>query len=117
MNSFNHYALGSMFRWAIDGVCGLRPDPGAPAFAAFTFAPTVLAGLDWASFRFASPRGEIRVRWDRDGQDAVTGEVTVPDGATCTLAAEVPAGDRQLSLTGHDGQPLGPGTHRVRWQG
>jgi alpha-L-rhamnosidase len=117
MNSFNHYALGSMFRWAIDGVCGLRPDPGAPAFGAFTFAPTVLAGLDWASFRFASPRGEIRVRWDRDGQGGVNGEVTVPEGTTCALAAEVPAGDQVLSLTGHDGQPLGPGTHRVRWQG
>ena len=117
MNSFNHYALGSMFRWAIDGVCGLRPDPGTPAFGAFTFAPAVLAGLDWASFRFASPRGEIRVRWDRDGQDAVAGEVTVPEGTTCTLAATVPSGDQVLSLAGHDGQPLGPGTHRVRWQG
>jgi alpha-L-rhamnosidase len=117
MNSFNHYALGSMFRWAIDGVCGLRPDPGAPGFAAFGFAPTVLAGLDWVSFRFASPRGEIRVRWDRDGQDVVNGEVTVPAGSTCAPAATVPAGDRVLTLTGHDGQPLGPGTHRVRWQG
>ena len=32
MNSFNHYALGSMFRWAIEAVCGLAPDPGAVAF-------------------------------------------------------------------------------------
>jgi alpha-L-rhamnosidase len=117
MNSFNHYALGSMFRWAIEGVCGLRPDPGAPAFGAFTFGPVVPAGLDWASFRFASPRGEIRVRWDRSGGDAVDGEVTVPEGASCDLAATVPAGDRMLSLAGGRGQPLGPGTHRVRWQG
>ena len=123
MNSFNHYALGSMFHWAIEGVCGLRPDPRAPAFAAFTFAPTVLAGLDWVSFRFASPRGEIRVRWDRSGPDGpggpdgLDGEVTVPEGATCDLAATVTAGDRVLTLASDGAGPLGPGTHRVRWQG
>lgn len=117
MNSFNHYALGSMFRWAIEGVCGLQPNPGAPAFGAFTFAPAAPAGLDWASFRFASPRGEIRVRWNRSGEDAVEGEVTVPPGASCELAATVPAAGRVLPLAGAGGQPLGPGTHRVRWQG
>jgi alpha-L-rhamnosidase len=117
MNSFNHYALGSMFGWAIEGVCGLRPDPAAPAFGAFTFGPTVPAGLEWASFRFASPHGEIRVRWDRSGPDAVEGEVTVPENATCTLAGTVPAGDRVLTLAGGGAGQLGPGTHRVRWQG
>ncbi len=43
MNSFNHYCLGSMFRWAIESLCGLRPDDGV-AFTSFAFAPTVTPG-------------------------------------------------------------------------
>jgi hypothetical protein len=56
--------------------------------------------------------------------------VTVPDGATCSVALEVPDGDRALSLVTDGlppraagpgappaaGWPLGAGTHRVRWQ-
>jgi alpha-L-rhamnosidase len=136
MNSFNHYALGSMFRWAIEAVCGLRPAPGAVAFQAFSFAPVTSPTLEWASFRFTSPQGPIRVRWDRTGEGLVEGEVTVPDGAMCRVALEVPDGDRTLSLVtgglpprppsapGAGGTvgppdrdwPLGAGTHRVRWQ-
>jgi alpha-L-rhamnosidase len=139
MNSFNHYALGSMFRWAIEAVCGLRPAPGAVAFQAFSFAPVTSPTLEWASFRFTSPQGPIRVRWNRTGDSLVEGEVTVPDGATCSVALEVPDGDRTLSLVtdglpsaaaarsgpaGGTGAPAGPGgdwplgagTHRVRWQ-
>jgi alpha-L-rhamnosidase len=117
MNSFNHYALGSMFRWAIEGVCGLRPDSGAPAFQAFSFAPAAPSALQWASFRFTSPQGEIRVRWARTGGDLVEGEVTVPEGATCAVADGAPDGDRILPLVAGGGRPLGPGTHPVRWQG
>jgi hypothetical protein len=41
----------------------------------------------------------------------------VPENATCTLAGTVPAGDRVLTLAGGGASHLGPGTHRVRWQG
>jgi alpha-L-rhamnosidase len=130
MNSFNHYALGSMFRWAIEAVCGLAPVPGAVAFRTFSFAPAASPTLEWASFRFISPQGPIRVRWDRAGDGLVEGEVTVPDGATCSVALEVPDGDRALSLVTEGlpsaiagpgippgpGWPLGAGTHRIRWQ-
>lgn len=129
MNSLNHYALGSMFRWAIEGVCGLRTAAGAVAFRTFRFAPSASRALGWASFRFASPQGEIRLRWERSREDAVAGEVTVPGGATCLAAREVPDGDRVLSLVTDDlpdpagpGAPaggdwiLGPGTHSVRWR-
>jgi alpha-L-rhamnosidase len=130
MNSFNHYALGSMFRWAIEAVCGLRMAADAVAFQTFRFAPSVAGTLRWASFRFASPQGQIQVRWDRAPEDAVTGEVAVPPGTMCLVAREVPDGDRVLSLVTGDlppvpadpgapadeGWPLGPGTHRVRWQ-
>jgi alpha-L-rhamnosidase len=130
MNSFNHYALGSMFRWAIEAVCGLRTTAGAVAFQTFRFAPSFSRTLRWASFRFASPQGQIHVRWDRSHQDAVAGEVTVPGGTMCLVARQAPDGDRVLSLVTDDLPPvpadpgapadggwlLGPGTHRLRWQ-
>ena len=109
----------------------MRPGagPGAVAFRAFSFAPAASPTLQWASFRFLSPQGPIRVRWDRAGDGLVEGEVTVPDGATCSVALEVPDGDRALSLVTDGlpapagqgtppgpGWPLGAGTHRVRWQ-
>ena len=53
---------------------------------------------------------------DRDGNGVVTLAEAYAHVYARTLAATVPSGDQVLSLAGHDGQPLGPGTHRVRWQ-
>ncbi len=119
MNSFNHYCLGSMFHWAIESVCGLRGGDGV-GFSSFEFAPSVTPQLDWAAFRFASPSGEIRVRWDRSGDREVTGEVTVPDGASCRIATDISFGDREAHLDAASlpggSTVVGGGTHRVTWR-
>jgi alpha-L-rhamnosidase len=119
MNSFNHYCLGSMFAWAVESVCGLQPGSGV-AFDSFDFAPAVTHRVDWVAFRFASPAGDIAVRWELSGRDAVIGEVTVPDGARCRIAAEVPYDGGVASLDTSslpDGQRwVGTGTHRVVWR-
>ena len=117
MNSFNHYALGSMFRWAIEAVCGLRPADGAVAFREFSFARAVSRTLQWAASVSSARRVRSGCAGARAGEDLVEGEVTVPEGATCSVALEVPDGDRTLSLvTEGGGGPFGQGTHRVRWQ-
>lgn len=119
MNSFNHYCLGSMFHWVIDSLCGLKVGDEV-AFTSFQFAPTVSPRVDWAGFRFASPAGEISVRWDRSGDREVTGEVTVPEGATCRIASDIGFGDGEAHLDA-DSLPggstvVGGGTHRVVWR-
>jgi alpha-L-rhamnosidase len=119
MNSFNHYCLGSMFRWAIESLCGLRPGSDV-AFSNFQFNPCVTPRMDWAAFRFAAPGGEIGVRWERTGNGEVTGEVTVPAGASCLVATEISFGDGQAHLDAgslpNGARALGPGTHRVVWR-
>ncbi len=119
MNSYNHYALGSMFHWAVTGACGLRPTGTAVAFERFAFAPVVSTALTWAAFRFDSPAGHISVRWERKGDDRVEGMVTVPEGSSCEVAGVVPFGARGAQLEGGVdggvGKVLGPGEHRVVW--
>jgi alpha-L-rhamnosidase len=117
MNSFNHYCLGSMFRWAIESLCGLKPGDDV-AFASFDFAPTLTSRIDWAAFRFLSPAGEIAVRWERIGDDTVAGEVTVPDGAECRIAADVVWDDvhARLDTASLPDRTVRTGTHRVVWR-
>lgn len=118
MNSFNHYCLGSMFRWAIESLCGLQPG-AEPGFAAFRFAPTATSQVRSTSFRFLSPAGEITVRCDcADG--TVDGEVTVPGGARCVIASVItidgaPARLQPSSGPGAD-LTVGPGVHAVSWR-
>jgi alpha-L-rhamnosidase len=117
MNSFNHYCLGSMFRWAIESLCGLKPTD--IAFAAFDFDPTVTPRVEWASFRFRSPAGEISVRWDLVGDGEVTGEVSVPTGVSCRIAPEISFGDGRATLDSSalpEGTTVGAGVHRVTWR-
>ncbi len=122
MNSFNHYAMGSMGTWLIEGVCGLRPSDEEPAFAAFGFAPAVSSRLGHASYRLHGPRGLLRAGWHWDGPDAVIGEVEVPVASQCRIAAAI-AGDggaghgARLADAGAPagGRVVGPGVHQVRW--
>jgi len=117
MNSFNHYCLGSMFHWAIDSLCGLKAGDGI-GFSSFEFAPTVSPRLDWSSFRFRSPAGDIAVRWERTEAGGIAGEVTVPEGATCRIASDIVVGDGSAHLdpaSRPEGDTVGAGTHRVTW--
>jgi alpha-L-rhamnosidase len=120
MNSFNHYALGTMWQWAIEGVAGLRPDEEGPAFGRFAFRPAVSRRLDHASFRYDARPGRIEVAWRWIGPDVIAGEVVVPPGTTCEIAREVAVdagSSRPVARAGatFGAGPVGPGRHRVTW--
>jgi alpha-L-rhamnosidase len=122
MNSFNHYAMGSMGSWLVEGVCGLRPSDDGPAFAAFGFAPAVSSRLGHASYRMEAPHGPLRVGWRWDGPGTVLGEVEVPAASRCRIASAI--ADDRADGTGADlidatapdgGRIVGPGVHQARW--
>jgi alpha-L-rhamnosidase len=131
-NSYNHFGLGSMFSWAITGLCGLRPSELEPGFARFGFAPVASSRLQWAKFAFESPSGALEVGWSWSSDSEVCGEVLVPKGARCALACEIDVdGGRAvaadvagaLSDLGERSWPnqtawqlVDPGRHEVRWQ-
>ena len=96
MTSFNHYAYGAVADWMQRTIGGIRPT--APGYRRFEVRPLIPDELDFAEARHLSPYGEIAVGWRRQG-DAVTLEVSVPQGATAsvwvpgsTLAVDAAAG-------------------------
>lgn len=132
MNSFNHYALSSMFAWAITGLCGLRPSERHPAFSHFAFAPVASRRVERMGFSFDSPSGHIEVGWSWSEAGEVVGTVVVPEGASCSVAERIVAGDGEAralapgELFDQLGEPtwpargrwwtLNPGRHEVRWR-
>ncbi len=93
MNSFNHYAFGSIGEWLYGYVAGIGVDAERPGFEHVVLRPLPGRGLDHAGATYRSLRGEIRSRWAVDG-DHVTYEVTVPANVTATLHLQTVAPER-----------------------
>lgn len=79
MNSFNHYAYGSIGEWLIRIVAGLEIDENHPGYEHFYICPQIGGGLSWAEMEYKSIRGPIAIRWQL--KDTVV-----------TLTADIPAG-------------------------
>lgn len=115
MNSFNHYALGSVGEWLYRGVAGLDQAPDSVGYRDLLIRPR-LGHLNHAAARYESLRGETGVRWSRvDG--VLKLDITVPPGATATVhvPAADPSGVRERGLpvreaTGVRVIHVGPGT-------
>ena len=84
MNSFNHYAYGSVCQWIWECAAGIATDPAQPGFKHIIMSPVAdkrLGSLD-ASFQSAS--GLIKSSWKYDG-DQWTWTFTIPEGTTATV--------------------------------
>ncbi|MET9660483.1 family 78 glycoside hydrolase catalytic domain [Streptomyces sp. NPDC006510] len=83
MNSFNHYALGSIGEWLYRGVAGLDQAPDSTGYRRLRIRPRP-GGLRHASARHESVRGTVKVTWERhDGRIAL--RVLVPPGASADV--------------------------------
>ena len=103
MNSFNHYAFGSVGEWLYGGVAGIAQAPDSVAYRELVIRP--LPGeLTWARASYESVRGRIAVSWERGGGDFHLA-VTVPPGASATVhlpdgqTHQVPSGDHTFRTT------------------
>ena len=126
MNSFNHYALGSVGEWLYRFVLGIDQEPDAAGFSRLLLRPHPGGPLRWASGSYRSVRGTIAAGWERaDGR--LTYRVSVPPNVTATVL--VPS-DLAARVRDADGNPpasagafpgaagvqeavfhVGPGTH------
>lgn len=86
MNSFNHYAFGSVAEYLYRFVAGI--DTVNAGFKTVTIAPAVETGLSWARARYDSISGPIRSAWKREGA-VLTLTVEIPPNVTATVS--VPA--------------------------
>ena len=92
MNSFNHYAYGSIGESLYRDVVGIRPVAYDPGFHHIDLEPKPSRRMGHASGSVNTPYGEAALRWQIEGGDVVM-NVRVPANATAELvlrdAAEI----------------------------
>jgi alpha-L-rhamnosidase len=104
MNSFNHYAYGSVEGWIVRTAAGIRPGP-AGGFRHFVLAPRPDRRLGRCTARYRSPQGEIVSSWVYDESGVCRWTYTVPEGATATIllpdgaVREAEAGTSSMALS------------------
>jgi len=101
MNSFNHYAYGSVGDWLYRVVGGL--DAEEPGYKKIRFEPRPGGGLTWARVKYTTPYGPASLEWRLEGGDLRI-EALVPHNTTARL------------ILPHDGSvvALGSGFHTFR---
>ncbi|RPK54688.1 Bacterial alpha-L-rhamnosidase [Streptomyces sp. ADI96-02] len=118
MNSFNHYAYGSVGEWMYAHIAGIAP--AAPGFREITVRPRPGGGVTRARGRFQSQYGPITTEWttERGGFRLVVG---VPVNTTAEVwipaakAGDVRHGGGARHLRTEDGCAVfhvGSGQHR-----
>ena len=95
MNSFNHYAYGSVGAWMYRVIAGIQTDPEQPAYKHAILHPQPGGGLSHASASLDTPYGEISSAW-RFTDDAWHWTVVVPPNTTAT--AHLPAVGEHVTL-------------------
>jgi alpha-L-rhamnosidase len=103
MNSFNHYAYGSIGDWMYRSVAGLEVDLDAfnRGEAALLIAPHPGYGLTHAEAALQTPFGKARSSWSiSDGRVELS--VTIPPNSWAHVA--VPAGASEVEIDADEGE-------------
>jgi alpha-L-rhamnosidase len=101
MNSFNHYAFGSVGEWFFRCVAGIDLDPEVPAYKLFKVQPSIGGGLEYAKAHYNSIHGKIVSGWKlEDGKLLM--DVTIP--ANTSAFVYVPTED--ISQVTESGKPV-----------
>jgi alpha-L-rhamnosidase len=88
MNSFNHYAYGSIGEWMHSSVAGISADESSPGYKRILFKPLPGGGLSRAEASIQTVYGLASIKWEiEDGQLKV--ETLVPHNATASLVPPV----------------------------
>ncbi len=86
MNSFNHYAYGSVGDWLYTTVAGIDSDMSAPGYKHIIFKPLPNKALGYAKARIITDDGDIISAWEYTGKgNECKFSFTIPNGSTATL--------------------------------
>jgi alpha-L-rhamnosidase len=100
MNSFNHYAFGSVGEWLFRFVAGIDLDPDVAGYKHIRIRPLPGGDLEFVQAELNSIHGRIRSEWKiREGK--ITLNITIPANTTATVF--VPAED--VSQVMESGKP------------
>ncbi len=103
MNSFNHYALGSVGEWMMADMAGIADAGDGAAFAHLRIAPVPGPGVARCRAAYRSPRGWIRSAW-RHALGRTAFDVELPANTDGTVLLPLPDGAHLL----RDGAPAEP---------
>ncbi|MEU4261761.1 alpha-L-rhamnosidase [Streptomyces argenteolus] len=95
MNSFNHYAYGSVGEWMYANIAGIAP--GSPGFRKVVVRPRPGGGVTQAEGRFDSRYGPVTTRWKKDTEGFALRVVLPPN---TTAEVWVPGGDGRSAVAG-----------------
>ena len=84
MNSFNHYAYGSVFDWMFGDMVGIKVCDDGAAYTHIDISPLPDKRIGFAEASIDSRNGKIFVSWRYIG-DKVRYEITIPENTTATL--------------------------------
>ena len=84
MNSFNHYAYGSVGKWLYEVCAGLSRDEKQPGYKHFYVEPHPGGGIEYAQTTHLCEYGDIIVRWEKR-EDQILLDVSVPHNTSATL--------------------------------
>ena len=111
MNSYNHYAFGSVMAWVYRRVAGIDTDAAGPGFHHILISPHVDPSLTHVHADYDSAYGTITTDWTTADHGRLHLTVRLPANTTATV--NLPAG-----IAEEDGKPvttstteIGSGTH------
>ncbi len=84
MNSFNHYAIGSVGEWLYKHILGIQPDEKKPGYHHFFLQPQPGGSLTWAKGIYHSVAGKIGVSWEKKDK-RFSYEIDIPVNSSATL--------------------------------
>ncbi len=84
MNSYNHYAYGSVFDWMFAYIGGVDINDGGEGYSNITITPVPDKRLGFADTEIETAYGKIISKWSYR-EDFIRYEITVPDGVNTEI--------------------------------
>jgi len=97
MNSFSHFAFGSVGEWLYRNVGGIGSEPSVPGFGSLIVRPRPLGGLSFARCRYETPHGTASTEWRIESGKFLL-DLVVPVNATALVY--VPSAENSKVLEG-----------------
>ncbi|HVT92770.1 MAG TPA: family 78 glycoside hydrolase catalytic domain [Bryobacteraceae bacterium] len=85
MNSYNHYAFGSVVAWVYRVVAGIDTSAAAPGFREITIRPLLDSRITHARGEYDSVRGKIISDWKGTASGPFSINVTIPPNTTARV--------------------------------
>jgi len=85
MNSYNHYAFGSVMAWVYRRVAGIDTDGAGAGFHHLVIRPHMEAGLTKVHGEYDSVYGTVTTDWTREESGGLRLDVKVPANTTATV--------------------------------